>query len=369
MADHDEALVTYAEKCEAAATEEYHKSMNNGFSKSPFFNELLRGSGRKDKTENATVETETDTDTDVRSSYLELLMDMNKIDHNDKYCDNVTDILNAKTEELSHDKLLGNVLQTNLLKPALDIWVENMPTLNISPKIVEICAGQHSDNIVDLIKTNFLLKPSFCFAKTLGDLSENTSGDVLEENIQWELDKDAPEDLKNAQLVIANNIVRKHKNVRNVIASISQILDEDGFILLHEVTANFTIVAPLDGLYCDTVKDIDDLNDRSCSIYCDRLKWMQLFEDEGLQVVYEVTDNLLSSLFLLRKKVKTIVENQVFLDINDPKCKWVDELKSKVEEVSQREQGEKLWLLADENRSGILGLQNCLVREAGAKVR
>ena len=370
MKDHDETLVKYKERCEIAAAEEFHKSMNNGFSKRPYFNELLSGSGKREKHENASDGIENVADgEDTKTCYLRLLLDINKIIHDDKYADCVTDIFSAKTEELSHDKLLGNVLQTKYLRPALDIWVENMPVLNTSPKVIEISDGEHSDGIIDQIKTNFLLKPTFRFANTSDTQTESNSSDDKTGDVHWELDKDAPEDLKNAQLVIVNNIARKQKNVKKTLASISQLLDVDGFILLHEVTTNFAIAAPLDGLYCDKVKDIDDLADRTCSIYCDRAKWLKQFEEEGLQVVYEVTDNLLSSLFLLRKEVETDAEKQVILNINDPGCSWVDDLKSKVEEVGQSGHVENLWVLADNERSGILGLENCLVREAGSRMR
>ena len=367
MADHDELLVKYAEKCEAAATEEFRKSMNNGFSESPYFSEKLRGSGQTNNMKNINALKELETDPDKTRSYLGALLEMNKIDRDDKYGDYNIDIINTKSEELSHDKLLSNLLQAKYLKPALDIWVENM--LNPNPKVVEICTGQQSDSIINWIKSNFFLKPSFCVAKTLGNNAGNETNEDSEDIVPWELDQDAPERLQNAQLVIANNIIRKHKNVMNALTGISQILNEDGFILLHEVTTNFAVAAPIDGLYSDQVKEIADLDDRSCSIYCDRAKWLKIFEEEGLQVVYEVTDNLLSSLFLLRKKVKNVVENQIMLGINDPECNWVDELKSKVDEVSQRGKGENLWLRADGSRSGILGLVNCLVRENGDKIR
>lgn len=363
LTEQDLALVKYSERCLSVSAAEFLKATNNGFTKSRHFSEKLLTSGQThDASEDIIAFQENLPDAKQESSCLASLLAINKVDHNEKYDDSVTEILKTNKTGFEFDILLSNLLQAKFLVPALGIFTENVRMQNA--KCVEISEEKATKTIQNLTSSNILLKPKYYVALVDSKGTDNDAeSEPPEDTIPWDLEQKAPVIIANAQLVIANNVIRKHQNIKHCISSILDILAEEGFILIHEVTTNFQIAACLDNIYCDNVTDYQDLDDRTCSIYCNAPKWKNIFEEEGLEVIYEVSDNLLSSLFLLRRKVTNVTEKQTVIDVNDTDCVWVEDLKGRVEEVGNKAKGENLWLRADSAKSGILGLVTCLGRE------
>ena len=366
--EQDQDMLKYANRCQVLSRIEFEKTVNNGISKSLIPSDKFITSNQT-KTTNVGQDMQESFSDDKANSYLAVLDSMSKLTHSDKYSESVTEILQTEQERFQFDTLLGNLLQEKHMKPCLDIWTEYMKSK--TAKIVEICSTSVTESIHGQIATNPFVKSSYCVATkdpTAFETGSETS--KVTEVINWEPGKELPDSLQNVHLIVANNVIRKHKNLRISLRAITGMLDETGFAVVHEVTSNFHVAAPGDGIYCNTFPEFDDLNERTCSIYCDLPKWKQLFSDEGLEIVYEVSDTILSSLFLLRKKLRNTVDKQTMIDITDTSCGWVDEVKSKMEEIASKPKGENLWLRADSNISGILGLVNCLrMEEGGEKIR
>lgn len=274
----------------------------------------------------------------------------------------VDDIVQSKAELLKYDSLLGNLLQTEYFKPCLDIVIENTLTKNL--KVLEVGNTVIVDIAHPLLNSHPLLNVSYIVAttdsETTAKLSEN---EAVSEVIKWQPCDALPGNFKKAHLVIANNIVHKQVNVRQSLLSMVECVEDGGFLLVQEVTKNFHIALPLDGLCSEW--ECDDIGERTCGIYCDACKWRKIFSEVGFEVIYEVSDNIFSTVFLLKKHMKYPVESQIVIDISDTNCGWVDDLKCKMSECQSRAKGENLWLKADGQVSGILGMVNCLRQEPG----
>ncbi|KAJ8319449.1 hypothetical protein KUTeg_004540 [Tegillarca granosa] len=91
----------------------------------------------------------------------------------------------------------------------------------------------------------------------------------------------------------------------------------------------------------------------------------------GFEVIYMRTDGLLSTLFLLRRKLNYSKETQTYLSIDDFGCEWTEELKQKLSECQNKPEGHNLWITSTASMyNGIVGLVNCLRQEPGGdKIR
>ena len=301
-------------------------------------------------------------ETDKHHSCLGVLKEIFETEYNEQFTENIDHIVQGKGEELRSDCLLGNVHKAEIMKPCLDIVVENV--LSKKLKVLEVGNTGMLDTTHHLLDSNPLLNISYTIATTDSD-----SSDVIKENeaiddvIKWKPCDKIPANLKKVHLVIANNIIRKQVNLRESLSSIADCVEEGGFLLVQEVTLNFHLAMPLDGLCYEWT--CEDLNDRVCGIYCDASKWRKIFSNEGFEIIYEFSDNILTTLFLLRRKMQCSPEMQTLLDVTDCSCDWVDDLKSKMTECQSKPKGENLWLRANDNISGIMGMVNCLRQEPG----
>ena len=292
---------------------------------------------------------------------LEVLNAITAVSNENESKEKFRDILKSKAEDLQCDMLLGNLLQASILRPCIDIIKEN--TTSKTLKVIEITKTNWSDNLREFVSMT-QQSARYTVATVDPDLRERVSvKGTVKEVINWEPGCKVPENMGTYDLIVANNILRKSGNIREALTSMQRVLDDDGFMLVHEVTTNFHTTAILDEVWKVTCLKYNDLNERTCSLYCDASKWRQILSEEGMEVIQEFSDNLLSSLFLLRKRSTNQVEKQTVLDVTDHTCTWVEELKTKIAERGEDSKGKCLWLKSDDNKSGVLGLVSCLRKE------
>ena len=298
---------------------------------------------------------------------LEVLKSVFDVDYCENFTDVVDNVVKSKSEMLKSDMLLGHLHKTDNLKPCLDIVVEN--TLSKNLKVLEVDNTGMVDVAGPLLDSHPLLNVSYMVATTDTDTATQLAEtDGVSDVVKWKPCDVLPGNFKKTHLVIANNITRKQVNIRQSLLSMADCVDDGGFLLVQEVTKNFHVALPLDGLCFEW--ECNDMNERTSGIYCDACKWRQIFSELGLEVIYEVSDNIYSSVFLLKKQTHSSLEIQTVLDVSSTDCDWVEELKSKMSECQSKSKGENLWLKADGHASGIMGMVNCLRQEPGGdKIR
>ena len=268
--------------------------------------------------------------------------------------------------DLNSDVLLSNLQRVEFLKPCFDIVCSNVSSKNI--RCLELGKAGLSKKCQELLPP--FLSMTKCAATVDDELVEQmteTAPDI--EIINWKPVDKVPESLVGFNLVVCDNVLRKQANLRTALKGVSDVLNEGGFVLIQEVTSDFQMANLLDALD-NTDNNITthnaDREERSQGIYCDTVKWRKLFSESGFELICEVTDVMLMSLFLLRKRNTSGVERQTFLELTKGDTfDWLSQLKTKVEDVSSRPKGENLWLISDDSCSGILGMVNCLRNEPG----
>ncbi|XP_053392677.1 fatty acid synthase-like [Mercenaria mercenaria] len=288
--------------------------------------------------------------------FLSVLQKIFSIDYDDNFAENVDKLVTNSHKSLISDPLLNLLTTPETLKPCFDLVVEN--SLNQRLKILEVSDAGMSSHLMPFAASHPLLHASFTVATAKG----NESIDGVEV-VKWLPSVEPLQSLqKKIHLVVANNILHKQSNIRSGLYNISECLEVGGFILIQEVTQNFHLALLLDGFNKDDI--YTDLSSRSCSIYCTAEKWREIFSQSSLEIIYEKSDSCLNTVFLLRKVRKDSVPQKI-VNVTDLGCAWVDNLKDEMLSMQSKAKGENLWLVADENINGIMGMVNCLRQEPG----
>lgn len=309
--------------------------------------------------ENATVPTDI---TDKRAnekhhSYLSVLEKLFQINYDESFAKSFNDLV-SQSESLQLDPLFNQLIQADTLKPCLDLVVENC--LNQHLKIMEVSGEQLINNFMPFTSSHPLLHASF----TLSTLATKESTDELSV-VNWSPSDKPPQSLQQKfNLVLANNILHKQSNIKVALCNVCECLADGAFLLVQEVTSNFHLALPIDGVGSGV--GYDDLASRNCNIYCTAEKWRNIFSEEGLEIIYERSDSCLHTIFLLRKSA-TVLSSHTIINLSDVTCSWVDSLKDAIPLVQSKPKGENLWLVADGNVNGIVGLVNCLRQEPGGE--
>lgn len=179
---------------------------------------------------------------------------------------------------------------------------------------------------------------------------------------KWNI-SDLPPNIKPSNLIILKNVLHRQSNLKQTLQNLTQALDQDGFLLIQEVTENFPIMLAVHYLQNHLPK-VDDSDTRSLYCFCTEEKWIQLFKEMGLSLIYKRSDGIMSSLFLLRK-VKPIIPVTV-IDVSCYNCTWFEDMKSQMLRIADGKSNKMLWLSANSgNPNGVVGMVNCLRREEG----
>ncbi|XP_033753240.1 LOW QUALITY PROTEIN: fatty acid synthase-like [Pecten maximus] len=307
------------------------------------------------------------------TEYLRRLQEVLNVPSDDQYSKNIERVYNGwESCYCTKDLIVENLSAAPTLKPCLDIVVENVMSSVV--KVAELTGTDThsiSVDVLSLLSTHPLVHVDYkvCSSK-LEKSDELQDSENQVSHIEWNVESEAPGNLKNSHLVIARNLLHKHKDISVVIQNISSLLTEGGFLMIQDTTNNFLSAFAMEYLGQQHSEIENGLQQRRCVYYLDEDQWEALFHKEGFEVVFRRTDNFQSTLFLLRKCAVNIQEtsSQEILNIEGTSCEWVEKLKTKISEYQEQPKGNNLWLTVNETRySGLLGLVNCLRQEPGGE--
>ncbi|XP_060080138.1 fatty acid synthase-like [Ylistrum balloti] len=304
---------------------------------------------------------------------LTRLQEVFSIPTDNQYSRNLENVYNSWDScYCTKDVMVENLSAASTLKPCLDIVVENV--LSSVLKVVELTGtGRHhmSEDVLSLLSTQPVIHVDYTMcSKALEKSDELLNRKDQVSHVEWNAETCAPESLKNTHLVIARNFLHKHTNIPETIKNMSNLLKENGFLMIQETTLNFLPAFAMEYLGQHHSEVLSKSPLRKCVYYLDENQWETLFREEGFEVVFKRTDNFQSTLFLLRKCAVNFEEtkSQEILNLEGTSCDWVEKLKTKVSEYQEQPKGNNLWLTVNDTRcSGILGLVNCLRQEPGGE--
>lgn len=218
------------------------------------------------------------------------------------FAENVQGILTAFQPEIKSDPLLACLKQNSIMRPFLDVVLENTQAMKLNVCELE---SRSSDLYLHIMK--YLAdQPKLHLQVTVADTNLQED-DLVSQNVTpaaWDLSRDAS-GLGKFHLVVLNNVLHRQSDVLGALQKAAELVDEGGFLLVHEVTQNFPVFLALECLHKDLPLHLSD-NGTTLGRYRSVETWHEVFTKSGLTVVMQTSDKFLSSLFLLRPTVSEV---------------------------------------------------------------
>ena len=105
-----------------------------------------------------------------------------------------------------------------------------------------------------------------------------------------------PSQLNNADLIILNNVLHKKQDISELLQNLQSLLKSSGFLLVTEPTTNHVVPVMIEGIDCD----LGEFTGRSLGPFFSEEDLKKQVSSNGLQVIKEISDGLLSSMYLVR---------------------------------------------------------------------
>ncbi len=353
--NHSTNLINYLQKSLAFVKKSLNTLLENGITEKLPNVELLKKVEKQITVDDNVEKIEED------GTLLNMLTEMFSQTHDNNFTDNIRNVVEANKTVLAEDKLMSNMLCPRSLKTTLDVVLENCGAAKL--KVVEVTDGKSPvfQKVINQLNT----QPMLCIDYTVTGPSLDGLDEALIESLDvkpvpWDLTAEPPGQLASADVVIFSSTLHNQTDIPAILEHIQSIIKQEGFVLIHEPTENFSIHLSLQGL----TQDYTSITDRTCGPFCNQADWINIFHQAGFQVVAQKSDQLLFTLFLLKRNDKEMIMKPTIIYVDDPSYSWVDEVKTAMEEVTKPE--DRIYLISESvAHSGIVGMVNCLRQESG----
>ena len=282
------------------------------------------------------------------------------------FAENARAVLNSQRSELASDCLISSLDQEEILKPCVDIALAN--TSASKKNLFEVGASQSAlyRKILPFCKSTMYTVSYTAADKTPLDSDAKALG---VKTSQWDPATSDSIPPGQSHLVLLKNVLHKQADIEKTLDTVSGMVGPEGFILVEEITQAFPLFLALDALSQNLPANTDKDLCRMCGRYLPEGSWVELFARQNYEVVYKKSDNVLSTVFLLRKKVELSIPPVVF-SIDDLECSWLEDFNAKLKEMEKAPEDARLWVVAKTDINGLAGFLNCVKLEAGGeKVR
>ncbi|XP_059143967.1 fatty acid synthase-like [Physella acuta] len=262
------------------------------------------------------------------------------------------------------DRLLTSLSSSNLLKPCLDIIFDNTNESTVS--FVEI-DGMESRTFLKAVPL-LEYEPRWVWSYTISVKDASCINEAAipgTSHVIWDLDSETPPPGR-FSVVLMKNCLHKQSDIEATLIKVSHLLADGGFLMVEEVTVASPISYLLSALENDVVNNEKKRKQRT-AFYKDE-DLLILFEKNSFELIYKKSNEVTSTLYLLRKKV--ILLTPPFCIEMDDEDNWIEELKYTLVDLHQLPKDTRVWLTAAQPNNGVIGFLKCLKEEGfGDRVR
>ncbi len=235
-----------------------------------------------------------------KHSLLHMLDEVFTLEHNDDFFSNVSQLMKGYRGKLQYDMLLTSHLKTEMLKPALDVVLENSKSVR-KLKIAEIVTDTSIySSVIPLLNTQPMLNIDYSIIGLGLDMYDTSELQNLHiETLPWDFltsPSTAPSQLNSLDLIILNNTLHQHYDIPAILAQIQSMLKPGGFLYICEPTRN--LIVPLILEFLD--REIPPHEDKTFGPFYSEEKWEKCLQSNNFSIAQKNSDSLLTSAFLCR---------------------------------------------------------------------
>lgn len=187
---------------------------------------------------------------------------------------------------------------------------------------------------------------------------------------------------KNQDVVVLDRLLHRKRDIQKYLAKVRQLLRDDGFALVNEITGNYEAAFFVERLQLEYNLPINGVRNgdwlatfqkdstfpingtRKYGLYYEHSDWRDIFEKAGFHVVSWSSEQLMTTLYLLRK-IPSFTLDPMYLKVdNDNEFTWIEPLQKAIEDRLNEPPGKTIVMYNNEDRDcGILGMGICLKDE------
>ena len=294
-------------------------------------------------------------DTSSGETLLQLLKDINNLEHTKDLLENVSNLILSRLASLNKDKVLGLFLEPYWLKTCLAVVVEN--TSGYRLKVTEFAAarGQMYNYIMPQLDTEPMLAVEYFTLNEDWDDDQQTEKKDDVNKVTWKNGQKLPSHVMGVDLVVINFLFTflTDDEVKEALQQAVSCVKDQGFIMIHCPVKLSEVLFALGGLSnCTNGTQIGDLYSfQSIS---------SVLKEMSCEPIAQKSCGKFQQLLLLRK-IPAHCTDYKTISVSDLSYEWVDEIKTSMVTENQ----DVVLEVGKGEASGIIGMVNCLRKEPG----
>jgi len=256
---------------------------------------------------------------------------------------------------------------------------------------VELSSTEQIKHCLTGISSHPLLEIDWnCAGPRVDELDEITLEQIGARRFNINLDVPTAEEVKltsetkNFDYLLLDRVLSKKADPVQYLRNCAQLLRDDGFVIVSEVTGDYEISLFIDALQGVELnsRDVSSPISRIYGIYFNKATLekvrvnftsspillrgsctLQIFEEAGFRVVMHQTDESMSTAIFLIKRISSVARKPAILDIGDVKeFNWIKPLQKVIEERLNEPDHKSAWFYSSKVRNnGALGAALCRV--------
>uniref|UniRef100_A0A1I7ZWW4 Fatty acid synthase n=1 Tax=Steinernema glaseri TaxID=37863 RepID=A0A1I7ZWW4_9BILA len=279
----------------------------------------------------------------------------------------ITRKMNEVIKTFDNDKFWSCALcNDRILKTMQDICIENSAGHHNKFCGVELSSTEQLKYCTVSISSHPLLEISWnCVGPNVDQLDENTLEQMGARKFKTNFDGpefNVPNDAKNHDYLLIDKMLRKKVDPSLYLQRCAELLREDGFMIVNEITQDYELAVIIDGLLGSK---LEGPADRTYGTYFTHEQLLELFTSNGFRVCNFQRDPCMFTTTYIIRKIPQEPRDPVFVDVDDIKeFTWIEPLQNVIEQRLKEPDSKTIWLHNSKVRNnGVLGMSLCFIEE------
>ncbi|CAI5456722.1 unnamed protein product [Caenorhabditis angaria] len=254
-----------------------------------------------------------------------------------------------------------------ILKVVQDICIENSAGHNVKMAAIDLVSTDQLRHCIEANASHPLLEVDYTAAgANIDRLDDNTMEILGAKKQKLALDENfsGNGELKNLDYIYLDKILNQKVNPVAYLQAARNLIRDDGFIIITEVTSQFEVALAIEALLGVDVA-VSHEEDRHYKRFFSHEQLLKIFKESGYKLCsYQSDPSTMTTTYAIRGEA-IAPRDPTFVDLDDIKdFTWVEPLQKIVEDRLNEPDSKTIWLVSNKVRNnGLVGLSLCFNEE------
>uniref|UniRef100_A0A8R1DF59 Fatty acid synthase n=1 Tax=Caenorhabditis japonica TaxID=281687 RepID=A0A8R1DF59_CAEJA len=259
----------------------------------------------------------------------------------------------------------GAIIYDRVIKSLQDICIENSAGHHVKMASIDLVSTDQIRHCIEANSSHPLLEVDyFCVGANVDHLDEGTLEILGAKKQKIVLDENftGNGEIKNMDYVVLDKVLNKKSNPAAFLEACKNLIRDDGFLLVVEVTSEYEIAFAIEALLGN---EMTGDAARKYNQFFSNDELLEMFKTAGFKLCnYQSDPALMTTAYVIRRE-PSAPRNPTFIDVDDiNEFTWIEPLQQAVEARLNEPDSETIWLASNKCRNnGVVGLALCFVEE------